>query len=154
MNAYEKKLKNFLKENKVQAKHLTFKESCHSVEDAAKAVKAAPDDFIKNICFIDSNNRLIVAIIKGEDSVNMAEVGKILNIEKPRPATPEEILERTGYPCGGVPSFGYEAIFLIDPKVMEKEMVYSGGGSEYSLVQITPNQLVKLNRGQIVKIRK
>lgn len=33
-------------------------------------------------------------------------------------ATPGEILEKTGYPCGGTPSFGYQAMFLVDPKVM------------------------------------
>ena len=66
----------------------------------------------------------------------------------------EEILKKTGYPCGGTPSFGYNAEFLIDPKVMEKEIVYTGGGSENSLVKILTKELQKSNNGKIVRVRK
>jgi prolyl-tRNA editing enzyme YbaK/EbsC (Cys-tRNA(Pro) deacylase) len=71
-----------------------------------------------------------------------------------RTASPAEVLARTGYPAGGTPSFGYEAIFLIDPKVMEKEKVYTGGGSENSLLLIFPPELQRANQGRIVRIRK
>jgi prolyl-tRNA editing enzyme YbaK/EbsC (Cys-tRNA(Pro) deacylase) len=37
---------------------------------------------------------------------------------------------------------------------MEKEVVYSGGGSEKSLVRISPQELQKANQGQVVRIRK
>jgi prolyl-tRNA editing enzyme YbaK/EbsC (Cys-tRNA(Pro) deacylase) len=95
-----------------------------------------------------------VAIVKGEDRASTSNVGKILGIERPRTATPKEILEMTGYPCGGTPSFGYNATFLIDERVMEKEVVYTGGGSENSLVKIATKELQKANNGKIAKIRK
>ena len=154
MNIYEEKLKNFLKTNKIQAQHLSFNKSCHSVENAAIAANANPEDFVKNICMIDKNENLIIAIVKGEDRASTSRVGKALNIERPRTATPNEILERTGYPCGGTPSFGYNAIFLIDPRVLEKETVYSGGGSENSLVKISSDELSKTSNAKIVRIRK
>ena len=109
---------------------------------------------MKNICLIDKEGDLIVAIVKGEDRASTKKVGKALGIERPRTANPQEILEKTGFICGGVPSFGYSATFLIDPKVMEKEVVYSGGGSEKSLIRISPQELQKANQGQVVKIRK
>jgi prolyl-tRNA editing enzyme YbaK/EbsC (Cys-tRNA(Pro) deacylase) len=64
------------------------------------------------------------------------------------------MLEKSGYPCGGTPSFGYSARFLIDEKVMQMEVVYTGGGSEYSLVKICPADLVKANRGEVARVRK
>ena len=97
---------------------------------------------------------LIVAIVKGEDKVSVVNVADVLHIDKPKIATPEEILEKTGYICGGTPSFGYPATFLIDSKVMEKEIVYSGGGSEQSLLKIETKELQKANNGMIVQIRK
>ncbi|MFH1440050.1 MAG: YbaK/EbsC family protein [Candidatus Woesearchaeota archaeon] len=154
MNEYEEKLKNFLLDNKIQGEHLSFNQSCHSVEDAAKAVNAKADDFVKNICMIDSNGNLIVAIVKGEDRASTSRVEKALNISRPRIATPKEILQKTGYPCGGTPSFGYEAKFLIDLRVMEKFDVYSGGGSENSLVKISTKELQKANNAEIVRVRK
>jgi len=133
---------------------LFFDKSCHTVQEAADAVGAAPADFVKNICLLDDKDNLIVAIVKGEDRVSRSKVGKALNIEMPRIANEGEILEKTGYPCGGVPSFGYKATFIIDPKVVEKEIVYTGGGSEYSLVRISSQELLRSNNGLVANIRK
>ncbi len=154
MNEYEEKLKKFLHENNIHGEHLIFSQSCHTVEEAAKAVNANPDDCVKNICLIDSKGRLIIAIVKGEDRVSTKRVGKALNIERPRIATPEEIIDKTGYPCGGTPSFGYNAIFIIDPRVLEKDIVYTSGGSENSLLKISTKELQRSNNGQIVRIRR
>jgi len=154
MNESEEKLKAFLQENRIHAEHLSFKESCHSVEEAAKAANASREDFVKNICMVKANGSIIVAIVKGEDRANTFKIAKLLGIERPRIAEPAEILEKTGYPCGGVPSFGFKAKFLIDPKVMEKEIVYSGGGSEKSLIRISPKEIQRANNGQIVRMRK
>ncbi|MFQ6094564.1 MAG: aminoacyl-tRNA deacylase [Candidatus Bathyarchaeia archaeon] len=154
MNEYEEKLKLFMRDHNVRGEHLSFEQSCHSVKEAARAANANIEDFVKNICMIDSEGNLIVAIVKGEDRASTSRVAKALNIDRPRIATPEEILEKTGYPCGGVPSFGYEAIFLVDPRVMEKEILYTSGGSENSLVKISAKELQRANNGRIVRIRK
>jgi len=154
MKQYEERLKKFLQENNIQGEHLSFNQSCHSVEDASKAVNANADDFVKSICMIDSKENLIVAIVKGEDRASTSRVSKALNIERPRIATPDEILQKTGYPCGGIPSFGYDAKFLIDQRVMEKDIVYTGGGSENSLVKISTKELQKANNGIIARVRK
>ena len=83
MNQYEEKLKKFLQDNNIQGEHLSFNQSCHSVEDAARAANANTDYFVKNICMIDSNGNLIVAIVKGEDRASTSRVEKALNIERP-----------------------------------------------------------------------
>ena len=36
---------------------------------------------------------------------------------------------------------------------MEKEMIYSGGGSENSLIRITSKDLSELNQAQVVRVR-
>ena len=154
MDPYGDRLKTYMTDHNIQGEHLFFEQSTHSVEQAARAAKAAPEDFVKNICMTDSDGNLIVAIVKGEDRASTSRIGGILNTERPRIANAEEILEKTGYPVGGTPSFGYPARFLIDPKVMEKESVYTGGGSEHSLIRISTRELVRANGGQIVRIRK
>jgi len=153
-NLFEEKLKSFMETKGIQGKHYVFSQSCHSVAEAAAAVGGRPEDLVKNVCLMDENSRIIVAIVKGEDRVSTSRVAQALGIRKVRTASPAEVLERTGYPAGGTPSFGYEAIFLIDPKVMEKETVYTGGGSENSLVLISPPELQRANQGRIVRIRK
>ncbi len=150
----EETLKKYMKEKTIEGEHLTFEQSCHSVEKAARAINGSAEDFIKSICMVDQNGNTIVAIVRGDHRASTSRVAKALTSERPRIATSEEVLEKTGYPVGGVPPFGFEATFLIDPKVTEKEIVYGGGGSENSLVRISPEELQKANNGQIVRIRK
>ncbi|HSB06078.1 MAG TPA: YbaK/EbsC family protein [Thermodesulfobacteriota bacterium] len=151
---YEEKLKAFMKENGIDGEHLTFSKSCHSVAEAAEAAGVTPGDFVKSICMVDGEGRLIVGIVKGEDRASTSRVAKILEINTVRIATPEEVFEKTGYPCGGTPSFSYPARFFVDPKVMEKKFVYMGGGSETSLVRINPSEIVKVTGGKVARIRK
>jgi len=154
MNQYEEKLQNYIANKGIPAKQLVLEKTCHSVQEAADAVGASPDDLVKNICMIDSENNLIVAIVKGEDRVSTTRIGKVLNIATPRIASEDEVLDMTGFPCGGVPSFGFTATFIIDPKVLEKDMIYTGGGSPYSLVWLSSQDLQKANNGLIARIRK
>jgi len=153
MDSFEQRLQTYLRDQQIQAEHLSFDQPCHSVAEAARAVNASPQELVKSICLLDSDGRLITAIVKGEDRVSVSRIAKTLQRDGLRLATPEEILERTGYPCGGTPSFGYRAMFLIDPKVMEREVVFAGGGSETSLVKIRTKELVRANQGTIVRIR-
>lgn len=153
MDTYEQRMLAYLQEQDIQAEHLSFDQPCHSVAEAALAVNASPEELVKNICLLDSDGQLITAIVKGEDRVSVSRIARGLQREGLRMATPEEILERTGYPCGGTPSFGYQATFLVDPKVMEREIVYTGGGSETSLIKIGTEELVRANQGTILRIR-
>ncbi len=153
MNTYEQRMRAYLEEQHIRAEHLSFDQPCHSVAEAARAVNASPEELVKNICLLDSEGQLITAIVKGEDRVSISRVARGLQRQGLRLATPEEILERTGYPCGGTPSFGYQALFLVDPKVMERELVFTGGGSETSLVRIGTAELIRANGGTLLRIR-
>jgi prolyl-tRNA editing enzyme YbaK/EbsC (Cys-tRNA(Pro) deacylase) len=152
--SYEKKLKRFIQDQQISCEHLTFFERCHSVAEAARAAGVTPQVFVKNVCLVDPRGSIVVAIVKGEDRVDTSRVAKVLGVKKVRIATAEEMLEKTGYPCGGTPSFGYPARFLIDERVMEMEAVYSGGGSEYSLTKMRPVDLVRANAGGVIRVRK
>ncbi len=153
MSQYETKLKKYIKDNNIKAKVLTFNQSTHSVAEAAAAVGAEAEDFVKSICMIGPNEELIVAIVKGEHRASTNRVSKALGIERPRIANPGEMLEKSGYPAGGTPAFGYDAVFLMDPKVLEKEKVYSGGGSEQALTLMSPQEMRRANDANVVRVR-
>jgi len=153
MSEYEYKLYNYIKKNNINAEILKFDQSTHSVSDAAKAVGAKPENFVKSICMISPQGELIVAIVKGEDRASTSQVAKALGIEKPRIAKPKEMLEKTGYPAGGTPAFGYDAIFLMDPKVMESDKIYSGGGSDTALTLMSSSEMRQANGAKIVRVR-
>ncbi len=151
---YHKKLKDFISNHKIPAKLFVFENSCHSVLDASKNSGENIKNFVKNICMIDDSGNLIVAIVRGEDRASTSRVGKFLKIERPRLATVEEILKMTGFPCGGTSSFGFNALFLIDEKILEIKNIVTGGGSEYALIKIASENLQKANNGKICRVRK
>lgn len=154
MNEYEKKLKKFLQENDINGEYLRFEKSVHTVEDACREANAQPDDFVKTICMITKDGKVIGALVLGSFRVSTERVAKTLNIERPHVATSEQALAKTGYLVGGTPPFGYEATFLIDPKVMEKDIVYVGGGTPNALVKISPKEVQRINQGILVRVRK
>ena len=154
MNEYEEKLKAFMQVNGIEGAFLSFQESCHTAAEAASVAGVTPQDIVKSICMIDENDDLIVAIVRGNDRASTSRVAKGLDIERPRTADADAVLAKTGYPCGGTPAFGYTAKFLVDPRVMERKDVYSGGGSDRSLVRSSPQELQKANQAEVVRVRK
>lgn len=154
-NPYEARLRTLIAEKGWAIEHFSFEVSTHSVAEAARVVHAEPEDLIKNICLITPDDRLLVAIVKGEDRVSVENVAHAIGLDaKPRLANADEILTRTGYPMGGTPSFGFEALFLMDERVFEKEMVFTGGGSPSSLARAAPQELQRANRGITACLRK
>lgn len=149
---FEEKLRKYMGDNEIDGEFLVFEETCHSVEDAAQALGTSTDRIIKNICLV-GQDKFVVAILKGADRVDRSLVAQALGLNKVKTAAPQEILTRSGYPCGGVPSFGFNAFFLIDPLVMEMSYVYSGGGSTTSLIKIAPEEILRANRGTVIRIR-
>ena len=154
MNEYEEKLRAFMRVNGIEGTFLSFQESCHTAVEAASAAGVMPQDIVKSICMIDANEDLVVAIVRGDDRASTSRVARSLGVERPRTADADAVLAKTGYPCGGTPAFGYSARFLVDPRVMEREEVYAGGGTDRSLVRLSPRELQKANRAEVVRVRK
>jgi Cys-tRNA(Pro)/Cys-tRNA(Cys) deacylase len=153
MSSYDDKLRKYVAENGVNAEVISFEQSTHSVAEAAETVGAEPEDFVKSICMVTMGGKLVVAVVKGEHRASTSRVGKALGIPRPRIAEPDEILELTGYPVGGTPAFGYDAVFLMDPKVLEKEKVYSGGGSGNALTYMSTEEMQRVNGAKVARLR-
>lgn len=148
MDEYGEKLSEYIKQHSINAEHLVFATSCHSVEEAAASANASIDQFVKNVCIInETDNSLMVCIVPGSKRLDMKKLSAILGVanKKLRMAKAEEILEKTGYPMGGTPSFGYSAKFFIDNEVMAKDIVYSGGGSQNALTKVSPLEIIRIN---------
>ena len=141
-------------EHKIHGEYMEFSESCHSAADAEKAVGANPGEVIKNICLIDNAGKIITVTVCGEDRASTTKVGELLKIDRPRQATPNEVLSQTGYPVGGVPSFGFESTFIIDDKIMAKETIYTSGGTTNSIIKMQPTELARASKAIIAKVRK
>ena len=152
-NPYNR-LKAYLKSRGVEFEHLIFDKSCHSVKEASIASGEKEENFVKNVCMSDESGNLIVAIVLGDRRASTKRVAKVLGIDSVKVATPEFIEQKSGYKIGGVPSFGFDAIFLLDNEVVQKEYILTGGGSEFALVKIDTKNLITLNSAKVCRVRK
>jgi prolyl-tRNA editing enzyme YbaK/EbsC (Cys-tRNA(Pro) deacylase) len=153
-DTYHDRLLAYIAGHHIECEHLVFERSTHSVAEGAEAAGVAPQDFIKSICMLAKDGRVVVSIVKGEDRADRQAVQQLLGLSKLGVASPDEMLEKTGYPAGGTPPFGFEAIFVMDERVLEKEIVYGGGGSDRALIRITPREMQRANGAHIARIRK
>ena len=149
---YERKLRQAVRELGIRCNHLVFEESCASVTEAAAAAGAGPDEFIKSVCLKGKDGSLLVAIVHGPDRIDLDKVGKVLGVRRPRLAGPAWAEEKSGYPAGGTPPFGFEARFIIDCKVLSFEEVYCGGGSRRSLLRIRPASILQTTEATVADI--
>jgi len=144
MDEFAQKLEQIIKRQGVDAKLLVFQTSCHSVAEAAASANAKPEDFVKNVCAIsERDGGLVVAIIGGTARLDFKKLSKQDGGGKFRLATGQEMLEKTGFPAGGTPSFGYPARFYLDQRALEKENVWSGGGSPNALTSLSPREILR-----------
>ena len=150
MNAVEK-LRRFLNEKNVDSELLEFKQSVHTVKEAADAANAKPEDFVKSITFV-SEDRVVVGIVLGNCRVDAGKVSLAAGVKKLKMATPSQIRSFSGFEAGGVPPFGFRASFIADRSVFEKNIVYAGGGSNRALVRISPNEMLRVNEAVVADI--
>lgn len=153
-SAREARLKTLLAKRIPGAEHIVFDASCHSVAEASEASGAPIDAFVKSVAFLDEAGALIVAILKGEDRAAPARVAEAAGSQGALRMCPAlDLLARTGYPAGGTPPLGYDAKFLMDERVLERDTVWAGGGTDRALMRVDPRALAKANDGRIAHLR-
>jgi len=153
----EEKLKQYIVEQGIEAEHIHFEESLHSVQDALRVSGFSLNNIIKTIVFKTSDGKVVAGIVPAEFRVSKSSLCAATGLENLEVATFDEAYQLTGYPAGGTPCFGYEATFVADPKVFDLEYnqgyVYTGGGSEFALTKISTDEIKRISSPIIMKIR-
>ena len=74
--------------------------------------------------------------------------------KKVKLADPGKVLQETGYQVGAMPPFGHHTPLptLIDKRVLEKDQVYAGGGSDQALMRIKPEVILAASGAQVLDL--
>ena len=153
MTNEEEKLKRFLKEHGIKAEHLRFGETLHTVQDTLRVAGAELKHVTKTMIFKGPDGKTVAAMVPAEFRVSVSCLSKATGLEKLELANADEAYGMTGYPVGGMPFFGYEAVLVIDPKVFEQDHIYTGGGSTFSLTRISTQELKRVANPIVRRIR-
>jgi Cys-tRNA(Pro) deacylase len=152
----EKDLESYLKDKGVNARIIIFDKPTTTVSEAENVLGISRERIIKSMVFIDDKGLPILAIVTGDKKIDMKKLTKECEVKEVRLANPIEVKKFTGYEVGATPPFGFKNPIktIIDPKVLEFDKVYGGGGAMNALLEINTKDLLKLTNGKIAYISK
>jgi prolyl-tRNA editing enzyme YbaK/EbsC (Cys-tRNA(Pro) deacylase) len=140
-------LQVFMQEHGIPGEILHLNVPTPTVEAAARAVGATPGQIIKSILFmVDGQPVLVIGC--GKSSLSRRVIADLYRVGKKhiRLASPEEVVEISGYEVGAMPPFGHRQPLttLIDRRVLELPTAYAGGGAENALVCLDPQDILRM----------
>lgn len=121
---------------------------------AAAAIGVEPSAIIKSLVFQSKDGRCVLAVASGPDRVSKAEVAVAAGFDSCALASPETVLEVTGFPAGGVAPVGHRTPIpvVLDRRVTMLGEVYGGAGSEELLLRLSVKNLLRLTNATIADI--
>ncbi|MGQ9597387.1 MAG: aminoacyl-tRNA deacylase [Thermoproteota archaeon] len=146
-------LQTFLKNLGVEHKIL-FHGETYSAEKASRELGVSLTDVAKTVIFVNENGGPLIVVMPGGRKVNQGKLARTLGFKKLRLATPEEVLNHTGYEIGSVPPVGHlrSILAVVDEALILKEKVYAGGGALNATLEISPTAIVKILNARIMKV--
>ncbi|MBK5108653.1 MAG: YbaK/EbsC family protein [Anaerolineales bacterium] len=145
----------FMQENDIPGEILELDVPTPTVEAAAAAVGCQPDQIVKSLLFF-VRDEPVLAITSGPAHIERRSIAAHYQVgrKKVKLADPQTVLAETGFGVGAMPPFGHYSPLptLIDQRVLEKEQVYAGGGSDQALLHISPQAILAATQGTILDL--
>jgi len=97
----------------------------------------------------------IIVITSGSNRVDRKKKLKKILGYKPSQASPEYVLESTGYVIGGVPPFGHlkETEIIMDEDLFNYELIWGASGTADTVFPITPEELLKISGASVKDVK-
>jgi prolyl-tRNA editing enzyme YbaK/EbsC (Cys-tRNA(Pro) deacylase) len=153
LGTYE--LAGYMNTHGIQGEILQLSVSTPTVEAAALAVNAKPEQIIKSILFI-VDGQPVLAIACGKSSIARRAIADLYGVSKKKVklATPELVFEISGYEVGAMPPFGHRQPLttIIDPGVLNSPESYAGGGAENALVRLNPQEILRVTGAKVLDL--
>jgi Cys-tRNA(Pro) deacylase len=148
-------LKAYMQAHGIPGEILHLSVPTPTVEAAAQAVGTNPDHIVKSILFL-VDNKPVLAIACGQAYVERRALAAAFGVgrKKVKLASPESVLEATGYHVGAMPPFGHHVSLptLIDWRVLEFTEIYAGGGDDNTLVRLPPQSILLATQARVIDL--
>lgn len=133
---------------------IILEEPTRTVDEAARALGVKPEVIVKTLVLVCPGDRVLAAIIPGTRRLDLHKTASIAG--ECRLARPSEVERLTGYPVGGVPPVALpgNVEVVLDSSLLDKPIVYGGGGSQNALLGFSPRELVENYRVVVADVSK
>lgn len=108
----------------------------NSVEQAAAERGETPDQVVRSILFRLATDEFVMVLMAGPQQISWPALRRCLGTSRLTMATPEEVLQVTGYPIGAVSPFTIHAVpgqplplrTIVDESVFRQKEISLGSG--------------------------
>lgn len=144
-------VKNYFKEKEFDADIRIF-EDTSTVEKAAKALGVAEGEIVKSL-LLKVKKKYIMILMAGDKRISNRKF-KNLFACKPKMPEPEEVMEVTGHPVGGVCPFALRNLvdIYLDISLREYDVVYPAAGEFNAAVKLSVQELKELTLGKWIDV--
>ena len=121
---------------------------------AAQAIGVDERQILKTLVFRDRNGSLVRVIACGPSRIDLQLLARLASLDRPKLARPEIVLEATGWPAGGVAPVGSQIPLktYVDRVVLDWPRVFGGGGTEDTLIELAPIDIISLNLAEVASL--
>lgn len=131
-----------------------FSETTRTSADAAAAIGCTVAQIAKSLVFkAKDSGRVVLVIASGANRVNEKAIKAVLG-EKIGRADADFVREQTGFSIGGVPPVGHthKLTTFIDEDLLQHEKIWGAAGTPNAVFKLTPQELVEMTGGEVIKI--
>ena len=149
------RLRRFLSRHGVDAEIISVDRAATSRE-ASMSLGTDVSNIAKTVVMVSDSGDVVAVVIRADHRIRQKTLARMLGYRRLRLAKPEEVVESTGYAPGAVPPVGLKAgvRVIVDGELLSMEKVFAGGGSEKTLLKISPRDIVKLSGAIVMNVPK
>lgn len=147
-------VREFIEARGLRAQVRPMPASTHTAEDAARALGTNLAHIAKSLLAHLSDGRLVLCILRGDQRLDRRKLCRAARARQMSLAKADEVLAVTGYPVGAVPPFPLATAVpaYIDPRVLEVDLVYCGGGDVDALLEVPTAELARVTSAEVVDL--
>ncbi len=151
MSSGKARVEEWIRSHELKWRILEIPSSTRTVDDAARALGVGRDVIVKTLVVV-CRDSILAVIVPGDRRLDMSKLRSVAR--DCRLAKPSEVEALTGYPVGGVPPVALpdHVRVIVDRSLLDREVVYGGGGDVNLLLEFSPRTLVSLGYATVLDV--
>ena len=129
----------------VDARLEEFGDGTPTARSAAKAIGCDLSQIVKSLVFV-CDGAYVLALVPGDRRADEAAIAAAIGAQEVRIATPDEVMQATGFEPGAVAPFPQRAVAraLMENGLLRHDIVWIGAGSTSHMAGLPPAELQRL----------
>jgi Cys-tRNA(Pro) deacylase len=145
----------FLKTNKVAytAHEYEYVER-GGTEVSAQSLEVTEHEVVKTLVMQDEEGKPLIVLMHGDRKVSTKNLARQAGVKRVEPCKPEVAQRHSGYQVGGTSPFGTRKKLpvYLERSILGLPQIYINGGRRGFLVRISPQEIVRTLRPQLVDV--